>query len=348
MRVATTMPQDDLRQTAAAARRAEATGFDSLITFENRNDPFLAHAVAATATDRVELGTAVAIAFPRSPMVVANASWDLQVASRGRFVLGLGPQIRPHNEKRFSVPWTAPAPRMRDYVGALRAIWTAWEKGTKLDYQGTHYTFTLMTPNFVPPSHHLRMVPITLAAVGEHTLRLAGEVADGVRLHSFCTRRYLEEAVVPRLMEGLAKKNRSRAQLEITGGGFVATGSDAAAVAKAVELVRARVAFYGSTPAYWPVLELHGLGDLGRKLNAMSKQGQWAEMTASIPDDVVHLFAAIGTHREIAGVVAQRFGGLVDTIYASAIPTTPSDLPADVLQDIQRLPTPFTGYTSPW
>ncbi len=348
MRVATTVPQDDLRQTAAAARRAEATGFDSLITFENRNEPFLAHAVAATTTDRIELGTAVAIAFPRSPMVVANASWDLQVASRGRFVLGLGPQIRPHNEKRFSVPWTAPAPRMRDYVGALRAIWTAWEKGTKLDYHGTHYTFTLMTPNFVPPSHHLRMVPITLAAVGEHTLRLAGEVADGVRLHSFCTRRYLEEVVLLRLNEGLARKDRNRAQLEISGGGFIATGADSAAVAKAVEFVRARIAFYGSTPAYWPVLELHGLGDLGRKLNAMSKQGQWTEMTASIPDDVVQLFAAVGTHREIAGEVAKRFGGLVDTIYASATPTMPSDLPSDVLQDIQRLSTPFTGYVTPW
>ncbi|HEX2889950.1 TIGR03617 family F420-dependent LLM class oxidoreductase [Vineibacter terrae] len=348
MRVVTTVPQDDLRNTAAVARQAEAAGFDGLITLENRHDPFLAHAVAALATERIELGTAVAIAFPRSPMVVANACWDLQVASRGRFVLGLGPQIRPHNEKRFSVPWSAPAPRMRDYVNALRAIWTAWEKGTKLDYRGTHYTFTLMTPNFVPPSRGFRMVPITLAAVGEHTLRLAGELADGVRLHSFCTRRYLEEAVLPRLHEGLARNNRSRSQLEITGGGFIATGPDVASVARAVEFVRMRVAFYGSTPAYWPVLELHGLGDLARKLNAMSKQGQWTEMTAVIPDDVVHLFAAVGTHQEIAGVVAQRFGGLVDTIYASANSAMQSDLPPDVLQDIHKLPTAFTGYVTPW
>jgi probable F420-dependent oxidoreductase len=348
MRVVTTLPQDDLRNTAAAARQAELAGFDALLTQENRHDPFLAHAVAATATERIGLGTSVAIAFPRSPMVVANASWDLQVASRGRFVLGLGPQIRPHNEKRFSVPWSAPAPRMRDYVGALRAIWTAWEKGTKLDYRGTHYTFTLMTPNFVPASKGMRMVPITLAAVGEHTLRLAGEVADGVRLHSFCTRRYLEEAVLPRLREGLARHGRDRQHFEISGGGFVATGPDDAAVAESIEFVRRRVAFYGSTPAYWPVMDLHGLGDLARKLNVLSKQGQWTEMTAAITDDVVRLFAAIGTHREITGAIGQRFGGLVDTIYASASPEQPSDLPPDVLVDIRSIPSPFTGYATPW
>lgn len=348
MRVATTIPQDDLRKTTAAARQAEASGYDTLLTPENRHDPFLAHAVAALATERISLGTSVAIAFPRSPMVTANASWDLQVASRGRFVLGLGPQIRPHNEKRFSVPWTAPVPRMRDYVRALRAIWTSWEKGTKLDYRGTHYTHTLMTPNFVPESFGMPMVPVTLAAVGEHSLRLAGELADGVRLHSYCTRRYLEEVVLPRLQEGMARTGRQREQLEITGGGFVATGPDAAAVAKQVEWVRSRVAFYGSTPAYWPVMELHGHGDLARKLNVMSKQGQWTEMTASIPDDVVHLFAAIGTHQEIAKAIEARFGGLVDTISTGNADRDTANLPPDVLQDIRKLPSPFTGYTTPW
>lgn len=348
MRVATTIPQDDLRKTTAAARQAEAAGFDTLLTPENRHDPFLAQAVAALATERVSLGTSVAIAFPRSPMVVASTSWDLQIASRGRFVLGLGPQIRPHNEKRFSVPWTAPVPRMRDYVRALRAIWTAWEKGTKLEYRGTHYTHTLMTPNFVPESQGMPMVPVTLAAVGEHSLRLAGELADGVRLHSYCTRRYLEEVVLPRLGDGMARTGRDRAHLEITGGGFVATGADSDAVARQVEWVRSRVAFYGSTPAYWPVMELHGLGDLARKLNVMSKQGQWNEMTASISDDVLHLFAAIGTHREIAKAIEVRFGGLVDTISTGNPDRSASDLPPDVLQDIHKLPSPFTGYTTPW
>src|SRR5580700_5796009 len=179
MRVLTTLPQDDLRKTAAAAQAAEAAGYDGALTMENKNDPFLAHAIAAVCTERMQLGTSVAIAFPRSPMVVANTSWDLQIASRGRFVLGIGPQIRPHNERRFSVKWTAPAPRLREYVQSLRAIWTAWETGERLHYEGKHYHFTLMPPYFIPVSQHMKMVPVTLAAVGPHSLRLAGEVADG-------------------------------------------------------------------------------------------------------------------------------------------------------------------------
>jgi probable F420-dependent oxidoreductase len=348
MRVLNTLPQADLRATAAAARACEQAGYDGLLTMENKHDPFLAHAIAAVNTDRIELGTAVAIAFPRSPMVVANACWDLQTASRGRFVLGIGPQIRPHNERRFSVAWTAPAPRLREYVQALRAIWTSWETGGKLDFRGRHYTFTLMPPYFVPPSTHQRMVPVTLAAVGPHTLRLAGEVADGVRLHGFCTRRYLADVILPTLQQGMAKSGRPRAQFEITGGGFIATGRDAEATARQFEIVRNRVAFYGSTPAYWGVLELHGFGDLGRELNAMSKQGRWAEMASRVTDDVVHLFAAVGTHQEIAARIQDRFGGLSDALIMAADSSAAADLPPDLIQDIRRLPTPFTGYRTDW
>src|SRR6195952_345522 len=243
MRVLNTLPQTDLRATAASAIASEAAGYDGLLTMENKHDPFLAHALAALSTERVELGTSVAIAFPRSPMVVANACWDLQNASRGRFVLGIGPQIRPHNEKRFSVPWTAPAPRLREYVQALRAIWTTWQTGARLDFRGKHYTFTLMPPYFMPPSTGQKMVPVTLAAVGEHSLRLAGEVADGVRLHGFCTRRYIEEAIIPRVREGMARTGRQREHFEITGGGFVATGKDADATAEAFEIVGGRGGF---------------------------------------------------------------------------------------------------------
>jgi probable F420-dependent oxidoreductase len=349
MRVLTTLPQADLRITAEAAQAAEAAGYDGLLTMENKHDPFLAHAIAAVNTDRIELGTSVAIAFPRSPMVVANASWDLQIASRGRFVLGIGPQIRPHNEHRFSAPWTAPAPRLREYVQALRAIWTTWEKGEKLDFRGRHYTFTLMPPYFMPPSFGQRMVPITLAAVGEHSLRLAGEVADGVRLHGFCTRRYLEEQIIPKLREGMARTGRRREHFEITGGGFVATGADAAATARMFEVVRGRVAFYGSTPGYWGVLDLHGLGDLGRELNAMSKAGKWNEMAGIVSDDVVHLFAAVGTHREIAARITERFGGLSDALNLRADSSAAGDeVPPDVLQDIKRIPTAFQRYKTAW
>ena len=348
MRIVTTLPQEDLRQVANAARRAEVDGFTGLVTLENRNDPFLAHAVASIATSQIELGTAVAIAFARSPMVVANASWDLHIASRGRFVLGLGPQIRPHNERRFSVPWSPPVPRLREYTQALRAIWRAWETGGKLQFEGEHYRFTLMTPNFIPPSMHLKMVPITLAAVGPYSLRLAGEVADGVRLHGFCTRKYLEDAVLPRIAEGLAKSGKSRENFEITGGGFIATGKDEEAVERAVNWVRMRVAFYGSTPAYWPVFAAHGLDDLGRELNALSKEGKWDVMTTRISDNVVRLFAAVGTHAEIAARVEERFSGLVDTVYASLSTAMPSDLPQEAIAAVRKIPVVFTGYATGW
>jgi probable F420-dependent oxidoreductase len=348
MRVLTTLRQDDLRKTMAAAQAAEIAGYDGALTMENKHDPFLAHAIAAISTERLQLGTSVAIAFPRSPMVVANASWDLQTASRGRFVLGLGPQIRPHNERRFSIPWSAPAPRLREYVQALRAIWTAWETGEKLHYEGKYYTFTLMPPYFVPTSTHMPMVPITLAAVGPHTLRMAGEVADGVRLHGFCTRHYMTEVIMPRLSEGLARGGRDRSQFEITGGGFIATGPDARAVAKMIEYTRGRIAFYGSTPAYWPVLELHGFGDLGRKLNAMSKAGRWPDMAGEVPDDVVELFTAIGTHQEIVATIERRFGGLSDALNVGGTALAPSGMPSDLLTDIKRVPARFTGYRTPW
>lgn len=347
MRIMTTLPQRDLRLVADAARSAEAQGYDGVVTLENRHEPFLSLGVAAVATERLQLATGVAIAFPRSPMVMASTAWDLQIASRGRFVLGLGPQVRAHNENRFSVKWSPPAPRLREYVKAMRAIWRCWETGEKLGFEGEHYRFTLMTPNFTPESMHLPPVPVTLAAVGPHTLRLAGEVADGVRLHAFCTRRYLEDVVMPRLADGWARSGRTRERFEIHGGGFIATGPDEAAVAKKVDWVRMRVGFYGSTPAYWPVLEAHGLGDLGRKLNAMSKQGQWAAMTREISDDVVRLFAAVGTHKEIAGAIRERFAGS-DSVSASATSEEGADLPPDVIQDIQRIPTAFAGYGNAW
>jgi probable F420-dependent oxidoreductase len=349
VKVLNTLPQADLRQTAASAKASEAAGYDALMSMENKHDPFLAHALAAVSTDRIELGTSVAISFPRSPMVVANLCWDLQNASRGRFVLGLGPQVRPHNERRFSVPWTAPAPRMREYVQALRAIWTNWETGEKLDFRGKHYTFTLMPPYFMPPSTGQKMVPITLAAVGEHSLRMAGEVGDGVRLHPFCTRRYVEEAILPRLREGMARTGRERAHFEISGGGFIATGKDEAATAQQFEWVRGRVGFYGTTPSYWPVFEMHGLGDLGRELNQMSKQGKWAELAVRVPDDVVRLFTAVGTHQEIAKRIEERFGGLSDAISLRAdSPVAGAEIPPDLLQDIKRVPTPFQGYRTAW
>lgn len=345
MRVLTTVPQADLTEVPDAARRVEADGYDAIVTMENRHDPFLPLAVAATATERVELVTGIAIAFARSPMSVANMSWDLQGASRGRFVLGLGSQVKGHNVRRFSVPWSPPAPRMREYIEALRAIWRCWKTGEKLDYRGEHYQFTLMTPNFTPEPIEAPMPAVTIGAVGPAMMKVAAEVCDGVRLHPFCTRRYMEEMVVPKLEQGLAKTGRSREQFEITGGGFIATGPDDEAVDEMVEWVRMRIGFYGSTPAYFPVLELHGLEDLGHKLNRMSKEGQWEQMTAEIPDDVVRMFAAIGKHDEIAAEIERHFGGVSDAIFASVATTMPADYPPGLIQDIQRIKTRFSGYS---
>ena len=224
MRIVTTLPMDDLKKAGPAAQALEAAGYDGVMTMENAHHPFLPLAVAAVATERVELLTAVAIAFPRSPMVCANAGWDLQVGSGGRFVLGLGPQIRAHNVRRFSVPWSAPAARMREYVESLRAIWRSWRNGEKLDYQGEHYQFSLMTPAFTPPSGGQPMAPVTIAAVGPAMLKVAGRTCDGVRLHPFCTRKYFEEFCMGKMEEGLVENEISRENFEITGGGYVVTG----------------------------------------------------------------------------------------------------------------------------
>lgn len=344
MKVIQTLPQADLSAVPAAAKAADEAGFDTLMTMENQHEPFLALAIAAVNSTRAELGPGIAIAFARSPMVVANVGWDLQRASSGRFVLGLGPQIRPHNEKRFSVPWSPPMPRLREYVNALRAIWRSWETGEKLRFEGKHYTFTLMTPNFTPEATGQPPIPITISAVGPHSLRLAGEACDGVRLHPFCTRAYAADIAMPLIGEGMAKTGRTRETFEVTGGGFVATGATDEQVHEVAEWTRYRIAFYGSTPGYWPVFEHHDLGDLGRKLNVMTKAGEWDKIAAEIDDDTLRLFTAIGRYDEIAGEIETRFGGISDSVNPGTSIVARDLIPADVLQDIKRIPTQFTGF----
>jgi probable F420-dependent oxidoreductase len=342
MRVFGTLPQEDLRQVTAAARAIEAEGYDGVVAMENKHDPFLALAVAGTATERIELHTGVAIAFARTPMAVANVGWDLAGSTGGRFVVGLGSQVRAHNERRFSVPWTPPAPRMREYVRVLRAIWRCWRTGETPGFEGEHYRFTLMTPNFAPEPIGASAPAVMIAAVGPAMLKVAAEECDGVKLHGFCTRKYLTDEIMPRIAAGLSKAGRARSQYEISGGGFLATGPDDAAVAQRFEWVRQRVAFYGSTPAYYPVLAVHGLEDLGRKLNGLTRQGKWSEMAREVPDDVVHLFAAVGRHDQIVAAIEQRFGGLVDalTLRGEGV----GDVPPDLVHDIRRLPHAFRGF----
>lgn len=341
MRIETFAPELDWSAVQARARAAEAAGFDSLCVPEICGDPFLALGAAAGATERINLRTAIALAFPRSPMVVAGSAWALQVNSKGRMTLGLGTQVKGHNERRFSVPWIAPRTRLKEYVEALRAVWRCWELGERLNYQGEHYQLTLMTPEFSPPKSGLPMVPVYLAAVRPRMLELAGSVADGVRLHGFCTRRYLEETALPALNAGLEAAGRDRTSFEVCGGGFIATGPTDEAVAKRLEWVRYRVAFYGSTRTYQPVMSLHGWDDLAAKLHSMSKQGKWKEMAAQVPDDVVREFAVVARYDQLVEGVRARFGGLSDTI---EIATDSADVPSelgDVLKDLRELPARY-------
>ena len=332
MKVNTGIPAHDLNAVGAAAQAAQASGFSGISTQENRQDPFLPLAVAAAQTQHLELRTNIAIAFARSPMVAANLSWDLQRASNGKFTLGLGSQVKGHNIRRFSVPWSAPAPRMREYVQSIRAIWDCWKNGTKLDYQGEHYQFSLMTPNFTPEPIAGEVPKIQIAAVGPAMMKVAAEECDGVMLHAFCTRKYLDEAILPKLHKGLGAKNKSSDEFEISGGGFIVTGKDDEAVNTMFEWVRMRVGFYGSTPSYWPVFEAHGWEDLGHKLNDMSKKGQWQEMTQEISDDVVHEFCAVGRYEQIRDAIEARFAGSTQVI------SVPADAPPDLVQELRRLP----------
>lgn len=334
MRVLTSISGNSLNEAGEIAATLENQGFTGITSQENRHDAFLPLAIAATHTEKLELRTSISIAFARSPMSSAMMAWDIQQASNGRFTLGLGSQVKGHNLRRFSVPWSPPAPRMREYVQAVRAIWDCWQNDSKLDYQGEHYQFTLMTPNFTPEKLAGPLPRIEIAAVGPVMLKVAAEECDGVMLHGFCTRKYLEQAVMPRLERGLERSNRIRSQFEISGGGFVATGEDDEAVAKMFEWIRMRVGFYGSTPSYWPVFEAHGLEDLGHKLNDMSKKGQWDEMTREISDDVVHLFAAVGRHDQLVEVLSERFSDLVDIV------SLPLDTPPDVVQEVRSIATP--------
>ncbi|GAA0252980.1 TIGR03617 family F420-dependent LLM class oxidoreductase [Cryptosporangium japonicum] len=305
--------------TAEAAREVEAAGYDGVWIPETTHDPFLIALRVADATTRLDVGTSVAIAFARSPMTLAGTAFDLARYSRGRFVLGLGSQVKAHVERRFSMPWSRPAARMREYVLALRAIWSAWQDGTPLDFRGEFYTHTLMTPMFAPPPHEWGPPPVYLAGVGEQMTAVAGEVADGFILHAFTTRRYVEEVTLPALRRG----REDLTGFTICGPAFVATGRDDASLAAAVAGTRKQIAFYASTPAYRSVLELHGWGDVQPELTALSKQGRWDEMAGLIDNEMLHEFAVVGTPAAAGAAFAAKLSGVVDR--ASAYTAYPID-----------------------
>ncbi|OBF86405.1 LLM class F420-dependent oxidoreductase [Mycobacterium sp. 852002-51163_SCH5372311] len=303
-----------LARVTEAAKALEEHGYDGGWTAETSHDPFLPLLLAAEHTSRLELGTNIAVAFARNPMIVANIGWDLQTYSQGRFILGLGTQIQPHIEKRFSMPWSHPARRMREFVAALQAIWAAWRDGTKLRFEGEFYTHKIMTPMFTPEPQPHPVPKIFIAAVGAAMTEMCGEVADGHLGHPMISKRYLDEVTLPALERGLVRSGRARNDFEVSAEVMVATGEDDAELASAIAATRKQIAFYGSTPAYRRVLELHGWGDLQDELHRLSLQGEWDNMGALIDDDVLAAFAVVGPADSIAPALRSRCAGAADRV----------------------------------
>jgi probable F420-dependent oxidoreductase len=307
----------ELSKVADRVRTAEGAGLDCLWAAETTNDPFLSLTLAAEHSTSVWLGTGVAIAFARNPMSLAYTTNQLQEYSGGRVVLGMGSQVRRHIEKRFSSTWSHPAARMREYVLALRAIWASWNDEGALAFEGDFYTHTLMTPVFAPRPHSFGPPRVFLAAVGPLMNEVAGEVADGVITHGVCSARYLREVIVPALDRGLAKSGRAREAFEVTCPGFISVVDDESTMAKARDTMRRQVGYYASTPAYRPVLELHGWGDLQTELYACSKTGRWDDMARLVDDSVLDTLTIVCAPDRLAGEVATRYGGLVDRLNVS-------------------------------
>ncbi len=297
-----------------AAVQAEADGYDGWFAVETQIDPFLGCAIAAERTERLEIGTGIAVAFARNPMTVALQANDVQALSGGRFILGLGSQIKPHITRRYSMEWSKPAARMREFVEAIRAIWKTWETGEPLNFEGEFYTHTLMAPFFDPGPNPHGNPKVMVAAVGPLMTKTAGAVADGILVHGFSTERYLKEATLPQLEKGFAEAGRTIDGFEITAPAFVATGETDEQIESAIAAIRQQIGFYGSTPAYKPVLELHGWGDLGEELKAMTKKGEWDRLNEMIDDEVLNTFAVVGAPGEAIAEVKRRYGDIATRI----------------------------------
>lgn len=316
MLVDTHLPTD-LRELAAATLRAKEFGFDGIFSAEVTGDPLVAAAAATQHAADMDFGTKIAVAFARTPMTMAYAANDVHELSGGRFFLGLGTQVKAHVTRRFSMPWGRPAAQMREFVLAMKEIWHSWRSDERLSHRGEYYQHTLMTPYFTPTITTAAPPAVWLAAVGPRMTATAAEVADGIVLHGFWTREYLDAVLMPAIEQGLARSGRTRADITITAGGFLITGRDERELAETRESVRYQIAFYGSTPAYRPVFEVHGLGDLGDRLHALSVEpsnDRWQRMTALIGDDVLDLFAVTAEPAGVAAALLARHADYADRI----------------------------------
>lgn len=321
---------------ARISAAAEALGFAGLWTSETKHDAFLPLALAAEHTQNIQLGTSVAIAFSRSPMVVAQTAWDLQDFSGGRLLLGLGTQVKAHIERRFSMPWDAPVPRLREYIAALRAIWQSFQTGEPLKFEGEFYRHTLITPFFNPGPIAQPHIPIAIAGVNTGLARLAGEVCQGFHVHPFHSIEYVQKRVQPAIAEGAARAERSVTDIELATSVFIVTGRTTAAVAEQRERMRAQIAFYASTPTYRVVLDVHGWGEVGERLSRLAAGKRWADMPQLITDDMLHTFAVEAAPDELGHAVRQRYTGLIDRVafYIPFIPGTDDEFWRSTLRAI--------------
>jgi len=315
MKVETTIMAGDIRTYGDTAKRLEEIGYDCVVTPEAGHDPFLPLMTVAEHTEHIKFGTAVAIAFPRSPMVTAQIAWDLQRFSGGRFLLGLGTQVKGHNERRYSTPWPSPpGPRLKDYILTMKAIFQTFQTGARPAYQGPHYQFSLISPFFNPGPNPDGHVPIYISAVNRYNCRLVGEVCDGIRMHGFNTEKYTREVILPEIEAGARKAGRDPKEIDVVGGCFVITGNTEEEVERAKSPVRQQLSFYASTRAYHPVLEVHGWQEKGEELFRYSMEGNWGAMAKGITDEMLEEFAIIGTYDELVPKIKKRYAGVVSTL----------------------------------
>ncbi len=320
----------NLREVPALARAAEAIGFDAVWTSETQHEAILPLPLVAEHTQRIQFGTAIAVAFARSPTILAHAAWDLAAQSGGRFILGLGTQVKAHIERRFGMTWESPADKLRETILALRAIWDCWQNGQPLNLRGKFYKLTLMTPFFNPGPIPTPRIPIFIAGVNTGLCRLAGQFADGFLVHPNHTAPYLRQIVMPAIESGLAEAGRKRGDIQLSGSVFVIT-DDAER-----EAVRAQVSFYASTPSYRPVLQVHGWSEVGERLSHRASRGQWAEMPGEISDEMLDEFAVVGKPNELAGKLMNRYSGLLDriTLYVPFVPGENEQRWRDLIADL--------------
>ena len=301
-------------EAAALAAKAEEYGFDCLWVNETKHDPFVQIALAAGSTRKIELGTSIALAFTRSPTTLAYTAWDLQSVSKGRFILGLGSQVKGHIERRFGMRWEPPAPKMKDVVLALRSVWGSWQTGTRLDYNGRFFRLDLMTPFFTPGPIEHPAIPVYIAAVNEGMCRVGGMVADGIHVHPLHTAKYLREVVLPAIAEGASKASRKKEDISVAASVFAAVGGNESEVEAVKEAMRQQIAFYASTRSYKKVLELHGWGDIGERLRSLSLKGEWGAMGREVTDDMLDEFVVQGSWSEIGSIVGKKYGGMIDRV----------------------------------